>query len=301
MSFKSPITTLAFSPMSDFLSTGHVWSNVIYLWANVLYFSQAFIQPLSSSPVPATLPILQTINQDSSEEEEENSEDSSDEMEVDEEDGTDAYLSPAQLSSELITLSTQPQSRWHTLINLDLVQARNAPEKAVSKPEQAPFFLPTLPGLKPAFVRPEDESVSVSSRHIAMGNMQPETPLVVLLRDCASKDDFSPVMSHLNSLSPSGVDFEIRSLTVSDGTYSEYKLFLTFLLTQLRKCGDFELLQAFLSLFLRLHSSELSRADDEVLSLLDDISAVEDTLGGRLLGELDQTLCLLGFLSDTKV
>jgi len=39
-----------------------------------------------------------------------------------------------------------------TLANLDDIKKRNRPAEAPKAPAEAPFFLPTLPGLEPAFV-----------------------------------------------------------------------------------------------------------------------------------------------------
>ncbi len=39
-----------------------------------------------------------------------------------------------------------------TLANLDNIKKRNRPAEAPTAPEEAPFFLPTLPGLEPVFV-----------------------------------------------------------------------------------------------------------------------------------------------------
>ncbi len=49
-----------------------------------------------------------------------------DETAVDEEMITDEkYKSPDQISSELITLSLLPESRWRSLLNLDVIKVRN--------------------------------------------------------------------------------------------------------------------------------------------------------------------------------
>ena len=59
----------------------------------------------------------------------------------------DIYTTPEQLGEELLTLSLMPRSRWQTLLNLDIIRARNKPKEAPKAPEQAPFFLPTVTSL----------------------------------------------------------------------------------------------------------------------------------------------------------
>lgn len=56
-----------------------------------------------------------------------------------------------QLSSELVTLTLLPRTKWQTLINLETITARNKPKEPPKAPEQAPFFLPTLPGTETRF------------------------------------------------------------------------------------------------------------------------------------------------------
>ena len=84
---------------------------------------------------------------------------SSSAMETDSEDGESAdsgneegegeTKSSAQLAEEIVTLSSMPQSFWQNLLNLELIKERNKPTEAPAAPEQAPFFLPTVPGLVP--------------------------------------------------------------------------------------------------------------------------------------------------------
>jgi hypothetical protein len=55
---------------------------------------------------------------------------------------------PAPLSPELVTLSLLPRAQWETLLHLDAIKARSKPIQPPKKPEAAPFFLPTVPGLE---------------------------------------------------------------------------------------------------------------------------------------------------------
>lgn len=66
-------------------------------------------------------------------------------FEEEEEEKDDAVLSSTveQLSSDMMTLSVVPKSRWQTLLHLDLIKERNKPKEAPKLPEKAPFFLPT--------------------------------------------------------------------------------------------------------------------------------------------------------------
>lgn len=61
-------------------------------------------------------------------------------------DVADVFKSPAQMSEELLTLSTLPRSRWANLSSLQQIRMRNKPKEPVQAPKNAPFFLPTIAG-----------------------------------------------------------------------------------------------------------------------------------------------------------
>ncbi|GLI63849.1 hypothetical protein VaNZ11_006952 [Volvox africanus] len=54
---------------------------------------------------------------------------------------------PLPLAPELVTLSLLPRSHWDSLTRIEVIKARNKPLQPPKKPEAAPFFLPSLPGL----------------------------------------------------------------------------------------------------------------------------------------------------------
>ncbi|GLC36521.1 hypothetical protein PLESTM_000455900 [Pleodorina starrii] len=54
---------------------------------------------------------------------------------------------PLPLAPELVTLSLLPRSHWDSLTRIEVIKARNKPIQPPKKPEAAPFFLPSVPGL----------------------------------------------------------------------------------------------------------------------------------------------------------
>jgi U3 small nucleolar RNA-associated protein 21 len=67
----------------------------------------------------------------------------------------------------------------------------------------------------------------------------------------ALDDDF---IEHLKSLSPSSADLELRSLSLGeDDDSNELLHFIRALTTRLRARKDYELTQAWMTVFLRLH------------------------------------------------
>lgn len=96
------------------------------------------------------------------------------------------------------------------------------------------------------------------------------------------------------SLSPAAVDLEIRSLVV----VQDLSIFLNALAQRLKSRRDFEAVQTYLNLFLRVHgemliqSTEL-RGDMEALLLL------QKQESSRLLDSISSCLGTLAFVRDT--
>lgn len=103
---------------------------------------------------------------------------------------------------------------------------------------------------------------------------------------------------HLKTLSPSAADLEIRSLSPA----SEQTHFINALTAQLRRKQDYELVQAWMSVFLKLHSDVVVAGVDtgvaEALREWRSWQAVE----GRRLGELVGWCAgVSGFLRSARV
>jgi U3 small nucleolar RNA-associated protein 21 len=152
-------TSLAFSPTGDFLATAHADSVGVYLWANKAQFSEVALRAIEEGEVgEIAMPTVQGLEDDDGEfaaAARMPSEQAADlcpyavaELEGVEDVGApeqkDLYLTPDQLSGELLTLSLLPRSKWQTLLNLEVIKARNKPKEAPKAPKQAPFFLPSL-------------------------------------------------------------------------------------------------------------------------------------------------------------
>ena len=186
---ESPATSLALSPTGDFLASTHVDDLGIYLWSNKTLYSHVSLRPLPPNYTP-TFTLLPSTSI----------------VEVEKEDVGAHYLESqtAQvitkeditetsdpLDDGLVTLSELPKSRWHNLLNLDTIKQRNKPIEPAKQPKQAPFFLPTLPGLEPKFIpADDDESIpaveSSGSRILNLGKLQTLTEFQKCLVQSAS-------------------------------------------------------------------------------------------------------------------
>lgn len=199
----------------------------------------------------------------------------------------------------LVSYSSAPMSRVHSLVHLETIKARNKPKNPASAPEPAPFLLPTITGLEPQFAAPVDEEdhedAESSSRVLRTSGIRSETVFMRALRTAAKSGDFSDTYSVLEEMSPSAMDFEIQALT----TEADLLLFLKFLGEAASSCWRFDLLQAMLHVFLRVHGDSIVRSDE----LMGQLRTLQESLDGpweRVESLLHANLCLLTFLSGIR-
>ncbi|KAJ1673818.1 rRNA-processing protein utp21, partial [Spiromyces aspiralis] len=262
--------SLAFSPTGDFLATSHMDSPGIFLWSNRTQFTGIDIQPIRGEDLAAASLPTSAMGHD-----EDDSKDSG-EAEAREQERlaateTSMYLTPEKLTEDLVTLSSMPKSKWQTLLNLEIIKKRNKPKEPPKAPEKAPFFLPSVRDMSKGFAEndgddgAEDAELRArfgagdgpvkSSIHTTSGGglASIKTALSLKLEKAAQTKDYAPVMNYLQSLNPSGVDYELRSLTV-DSNLTDFVAFLEMLDHHLATKRDFELVQVYLNVFLRIHS-----------------------------------------------
>ena len=207
---------------------------------------------------------------------------------ADPEDGIEPVPMVDQLSASVETLSLVPRTRWHNLLHLDQIRQRNKPVEPPKAPEKAPFFLPSLQeDAKPASEQglptsTTDSNASTSqgaaatSRIVKMSSDSNRSRFIEHLRAKNSED----AVEHLKSLAPSAADIEIRSLNIIP-PYTELIAFVKALTHKLQARQDYELVQAWMAVFLKVHGdvvgedAEATRGEDH-----------ESMQGGRLVEAL---------------
>ncbi|KAI1007078.1 hypothetical protein K3495_g1141 [Podosphaera aphanis] len=256
---KTQCTALAFSGTGEFLATTcegelgiNIWNNkTLFIHVPTRHISEDDITEISAPTVSGEggQGLLDGAFED---------------VEFDSTD-TVPNVSPEQLSHELQTLSLVPKSRWQNLMYLDIIKARNKPIEAPKVPEKAPFFLPSLDqALAPKIIVDRTENNNAeTSRIMKMGRLTTEGDFTCTLRVGKETGDYVPFISHLQTLSPSSADLEIRSLTPNE----ELVPFVNALTQRLRQKRDYELIQAWMSVFLRLHADSISHEPELVEAL----------------------------------
>lgn len=294
--FRTPsvATSLSFSPTGDFLATAHVDSVGVYLWANRAQFTDVSLRSFVEDDLEdVALPTVQGVD----------AHEGLTELKAPTKwDDVQPYTTPDQLADELLTLSLMPRSRWQTLLNLDTIKQRNKPKEAPKAPERAPFFLPTLPGVKQRFdFGTDDRAVKgvgegAASRKLDMSAASVETEFVRRMMAEPEAGDFGAFFEFLKALSPSATDLELRSLA----TLPHLTLFLQALTGRLRSHRDFEAVQTFLALFLRIHGDVLVQ-NTELGDALRAVRAEQEREVGRLQELCHKAIGTLAFLRGAPV
>ncbi|KAI1210959.1 WD domain-containing protein [Annulohypoxylon truncatum] len=170
-----------------------------------------------------------------------------------------------QLSADMMTLSLVPRSRWQTLLHLDLIKQRNKPKEAPKAPEKAPFFLPSATNAGSSnldVTESKTDQDRSQSRITRFDHNRSEQAFASKLQAGASTDNFDEFIEHLKSLSPATADLELRSLVVGDSDESNELLqFIRAMTSRLVARRDYELTQAWMAVFLRLHFDLILESD----------------------------------------
>ncbi|KAK7486461.1 hypothetical protein BaRGS_00022262 [Batillaria attramentaria] len=278
----SAVTSLSMSPTGDFLATSHVDDLGVYLWSNVTLYSYVALPPLPEGFEPQTLHLPATAYVPSGED----SSSSEEAMEYD----TSEFKSPEQISDELVTLSLLPTSRWLNLLNLDVIKMRNKPKVPPKVPKSAPFFLPTVTGLQPTFAAAEEKEKG-ESQILNKPDLHIASEVGQLLGQAAESGDYDPVLTRFKSQGASAIDSDIRSLEGEE----ELEGFLDFVLHVIDSNKDFEIMQAYLGLFLKIHGEDLS-ASTHLADKMEEVLKAQSATWKRLQFSINESLCLVNYL-----
>ncbi|KAJ8472717.1 hypothetical protein ONZ45_g16551 [Pleurotus djamor] len=287
---SSVATSVAFSPTNGFLATSHLDSVGVYLWANRAQYAEMTFKSIQESDIAeASLPSMQAAAEDDALE-------SLSALNI-EETPADPFTTPAQLDGDLITLTLLPRSRWQTLLNLEVIQQRNKPKEPPKAPEQAPFFLPTLPGVEHRFAiepTPKDDDGDKKTRRLERSVAHLESHFVKQLSREEQSGDYEVFFNYMKTLSPAAIDLELHSLT----SLSDIRLFFNALRQRLLSHRDFEAVQTIMCAFIKIQG-DIIVANSELRDELVALKEVQEKESQRILELLASSLGTLSFLRDT--
>uniref|UniRef100_M3XKA9 WD repeat domain 36 n=1 Tax=Latimeria chalumnae TaxID=7897 RepID=M3XKA9_LATCH len=284
----SAAVSITMSPMGDFLASSHVDDLGIYLWSNSTLYSLVSLHPLPADYEPSVVTLPGTcpaLDVGATEVEE-----PSDEM--------IEYDSPEQLGEQLVTLSLLPESRWKNLINLDVIKKRNKPKEPPKVPKSAPFFIPTVPGLVPQFAVPGEQANTEQSKVLNLGVLAQKSNFYMQLEDALLHEDYNSPVKLLKEMGPSSIDTELRGLAPEGGGSLEVmSSFLRMIGSMMHTRRDFELAQAYLALFLKLHLKVIVE-DPTLLEETSKVSTQLEETWAHMQTLFNQSMCLLGYMKS---
>jgi U3 small nucleolar RNA-associated protein 21 len=200
-------TSVSFSPSGDFLATAHVDQVGIFLWSNKSLFSSIALRPVTDDDMvemhmPTVSGNMDTVQDEEEEELLKGDLDQIVTIQVACSEDVTTTTTPSScvdIVEDMISLSSQPKSKWQTLLNIEAIKKRNKPKEAPKVPEKAPFFLPTVPGATPMFFDAKSAESSSSgldsaattnsSKVLKMNDMELVTEFTRILRSCAFEND----------------------------------------------------------------------------------------------------------------
>ncbi|KAJ3122567.1 hypothetical protein HK098_002746 [Nowakowskiella sp. JEL0407] len=266
------VTSLSFSPVGDFLVTTHVDQVGLFLWANRTMYSNVSLRSVAED---AEI-LLELPSSGSNDQEGETREWKEDDNAIHNDDGAEVPDVMSKLEDAvsyedgMISTSQLPKSRWQNLLSLDAIKKRNKPKEPPKAPERAPFFLPTVAGVELKFEveKSKEESKvndAAASRVLNFGELAPVSKFVKLLRSGRETNDYSKFISYVKELPPATLDIEFRMLPL-ENKLIDLKSFLLAIRQQIEKQTDFELVETYLSVFLKYHADTIiNAAGDEVV------------------------------------
>ncbi|XP_005281691.2 WD repeat-containing protein 36 isoform X1 [Chrysemys picta bellii] len=284
----SAAISISMSPTGDFLASSHVDDLGIYLWSNRSLYSLVSLRPLPADYEPSVIMLPGTCP--AQDVDITGDEETSDEM-ID-------YNSPEQLEEQLVTLSSLSESRWKNLLNLDVIKKKNKPREPPKVPKSAPFFIPTVPGLIPRYAAAKQENDGQQSKVVNLGVLAQKSDFYIQLEEALSSNEYKSPLNILKEMGPSSIETELRGLAPdAGGSVEVMKSFLRLIGTMLNTKCDFELVQAYLALFLKLHLKILS-SEPVLLEEIAKVSTQLEETWIHLQTLFNQSLCVLNYMKS---
>lgn len=271
------------SPTGECIATAHVDYLGIFLWSNKTIYSHITLKALTPEPEPPILSLPEDIDLNIKVEE----------IDSDIKEEEVEFKSPEQISSELLTLSGLSTSRWQNLLNLDIIKKRNKPIAPPKVPKAAPFFLPTIPSMNIKFDLEKEKDTALHSKLLVADDIINLTTFGKALDKTRETNDFTMVITTLKQYGPSMIDFEIKSLSPEGGGNVDVMLqFLKCIEYMLQSNKDFELAQAYLSVFLKEHGNRIAE-EDRLKNYIPSIQSCSSVCWNKLQEKLLYNMCII--------
>ncbi len=304
MRFRRPVTSLAMTPCGDKLITSHTGVVGLFQWINRVYYGMHTVSGWKEMrPRLVDMPTPQAENVDVDDDDDVEEDDSDSESSSEEEEEEEELPLPTDTGLELAGL---PRSKWTNLDRIAEIRERNKPTEAPKAPQQAPFFLPTkssVEGMELDIVdndSKDEDQTKPKSRILTDFSVDTSSRsrLAKMLCD-KENDDVEKVAEYLKSLDAPALETEIQSLSMGVEDY-ETSLLVSMIRTftkMVKSQKNFEATQAYLSLFMKIHSAAVSHHFSDMEDALRELRKEQAAASHSLESLLQKNLCLVKFFS----
>lgn len=280
--FSDCVTSLAFSSDGALLATTHKNRLGVNIWVNKVYISNVFIEKDLSKPF-----FIETNSIRS--EEKINGESNEEKKNCFNLMFLPTNIEKLQLNQNLISLSSLPKITRRNLINWDFILKSTKPNS--KEKNNIPFFFPNV-GISTTL----EWNTKILKQKRKLDKFSTVSKLIRLIREGSD----SEALKHLVNLTPIKGDTEIRSIGLNfEYEIEELHYVMQFFERQLFKKQNFDILQAYLHLFLKIHHDKISQHDVLLLTaktLVDQIQLIWKNLEALF----QSNLCIINYVLNLE-
>jgi len=110
--------------------------------------------------------------------------------------------------------------------------------------------------------------------------------------------DYIELLTNLKEMGPSAIDLELRSMSIEmSGNADLLQKFLQFLLYILATRQNFELANAYLALFLKMHGNYIAQ-EEALIRVVEQIKEIQVLAWTNLKTNLNKNLCIVSYLKS---
>lgn len=131
---------------------------------------------------------------------------------------------------------------------------------------------------------------------------QEKSPFLSLLTSCNKSGDYTEFLDLIKDMGPAAIDAEIRLIGPDlGGSVLELEMFLDFLIKTLELSNNYELVQALMDVFLRVHTSAFSMHGDVLGTKTQILMDLQDKTWEETANLMRFSLCMIQFFKKPTV
>jgi U3 small nucleolar RNA-associated protein 21 len=151
--------------------------------------------------------------------------------------------------------------------------------------------------LEPKFLVEKEKQDSDGSRILHFADMTSDTPFTRKLEEATAGDSFAAFFDQVKAMSPAAFDLEIRTLDPRDD-FHLLRLFLRAIGVQMQTNRDFELLQSYLAVVMKIHGDVFLNHADLFREELQRLLELQRETWSKVETLFQRSLCMVDFVRN---